>query len=56
MIFNFDENYPETVIRVRIMAWRNIVKQCKAFKNVQQRMNFTSTEFIKMVGLMRSRR
>ena len=28
----FDENDPETIIDVRLMAFRNIVKQRKAFK------------------------
>ena len=27
---NFEEDYPETV-SVRVMAWRNRFKQCKAF-------------------------
>ena len=40
MIFNFDENDPETVIRVRIMAWRNIVKQCNAFKKCTAKNEF----------------
>ena len=28
----FDENDPETIIDVRLMAFRNVVKQRKAFK------------------------
>ena len=29
---NFDEDDPETIIHVRLMAWRNNYKQCKACK------------------------
>lgn len=29
---NFDQEYPETIILVRLMVWCNRFKQCKAFK------------------------
>ena len=29
---NFDEDNPETIIHVRLMAWYNKLKQRKAFK------------------------
>ena len=29
---NFDENDPETIIHVKIMAWRNRFKQHKTFR------------------------
>ena len=29
---NFDEDNPETIIHVRLLAWRNIFEKCKSFK------------------------
>ena len=35
---NFDDNDPETIVHVRILAWCNQLKQHKAFKDISKKL------------------
>ena len=54
---NFEEDDPETIVHVRLMAWCNRFKQRKAYKKgYKQRIITCSMTSYKMVGLVRVRR
>ena len=54
--FHFDEDVSETIIHVRVMAWRNRFNQRKAFKKrYKQIINACSMASNKMVGLVHIR-
>ena len=53
---NFDEDDPETIIHIRLMAWHNKPKQCKAFEKHKQRINTCSKASNKIVELVLVRR
>ena len=35
---NFDDNDPETIVHVRLLAWCNQLKQHKAFKDISKKL------------------
>ena len=54
--FHFNEDVSETIIHVRVMAWRNRFKQRKTFKKrYKQIVNACSMTSNKMVGLVHIR-